>query len=170
MTSKTAFEVYAAGTARLWIARRPRGDWLLDDIRALKDVGIGVIVSLLTADEVRNLDLIDEPDCCKRLDVEFMSVPIPDFGVPSDSSSFMRAVADVTKYLEEGTSVAVHCRQSIGRSGLLICGVLLRLGLSVDQAVATASAARGVTVPESPEQRRWLEANARALGSPSSSA
>ena len=148
------------------MARRPRGgDQLLDDIRALKDVGVGVIVSLLTAEEMRDLDLVEEPGCCQRLDVEFISVPIPDFGVPSDSSSFMKAVEDVTKYLERGTSVAVHCRQSIGRSGLLICGALLRLGLSLEQAIATVSAARGVTVPESPEQKRWLEANARELAS-----
>ena len=128
-------------------------------------MGVGVIVSLLTAEEVRDLDLVEEPGCCKTLDIEFISVPIPDFGVPSDSSSFVKAVEDVTGYLERGRSVAVHCRQSIGRSGLLVCGVLLKLGVSLEQAVATASAARGVTVPESPEQRRWLEANARVLAS-----
>src|SRR5262245_12474516 len=166
-----AFEVYAVGAARLWIARKPRGgDWLLDDIGALKDAGVGVLVSLLTAEEVRDLDLVEESDCCKRLGAEFISVPIPDFGVPSDSSSFMTAVEDVVRHLEAGTSVAVHCRQSIGRSGLLVCGVLLRLGVSLEQAVATASAARGVTVPESPDQRRWLEANAHVLRSHSSSA
>jgi protein-tyrosine phosphatase len=66
----------------------------------------------------------------------------------------------VISALQRGQSVAVHCRQSIGRSGMFTCAVLVALGLPVENAIATASEARGLTVPETPQQRMWLEAHA----------
>jgi protein-tyrosine phosphatase len=57
---------------------------------------------------------------------------------------------------EKDNRVAVHCRQSIGRSGLIACGILVASGVDVATAIATASQTRGVAVPETEEQRRRL--------------
>jgi protein-tyrosine phosphatase len=65
-------------------------------------------------------------------------------------------LSSITEALDEGKSIAVHCRQGIGRSGLIAAAVLVSSGTDVDQAIETVSAARGQTVPETPEQLQWI--------------
>jgi len=158
------FRVQDFGSACLSIVRRPRGgDWLDDDIRDIKTAGALILVSMLTPDEQSDLQLAAEAECCRAAGIEYLSVPIPDFGVPTDSLPFEKAVARVARALSEDRSVAVHCRQSIGRSGLMACAVLMAMGMPLEKAVTTVSTARGVPVPESPEQRRWLATNAEKI-------
>jgi protein-tyrosine phosphatase len=169
------FRVHSVGSASLSIVLRPRGgDWLEDEIRALKTAGVQLLVSMLTPDEQAELDLSAEAACCSALGMEYLSVPIPDLGVPTDSASFENAIKKVISALQRGQSVAVHCRQSIGRSGMFTCAVLVALGLPVEKAIATASEARGLAVPETPQQRMWLVAHAymfaRSLRDPRKSA
>ena len=114
---------------------------------------------MLTPDEQAVMNLTDEADVCRAVGMEYLSIPIPDFGVPIDASWFEQGVAHVVHTLSQNKSVAVHCRGSIGRSGLLTCAALVAMGVPLKKAVATASDVRGVPVPESPEQRRWLAAN-----------
>ena len=52
--------------------------------------------------------------------------------------------------------MAVHCRQSIGRAGLIAAGVPIASGVAADRALETVTSARGVTVPETSEQREWI--------------
>jgi protein-tyrosine phosphatase len=63
----------------------------------------------------------------------------------------------VTRTLSDGKNVVVHCRQGIGRSGLVAACLLVRKGMSPGAAVEMASAARGVPVPETSEQRDWID-------------
>jgi protein-tyrosine phosphatase len=58
--------------------------------------------------------------------------------------------------LEEGKSVAVHCRQGVGRSGLIAAGVLMSSGMETEKAIDVVTAARGVMAPETPAQLEWL--------------
>jgi len=62
----------------------------------------------------------------------------------------------IARALEEGKSVAVHCRQGIGRSGLIAAGVLMSSGIAAEKATEVVSAARGLPVPETPGQLQWL--------------
>jgi protein-tyrosine phosphatase len=54
------------------------------------------------------------------------------------------------------TNLVIHCRQGIGRSGLAAC-LLAKTGLSPGAAIEMVSAARGVPVPETKEQRAWID-------------
>lgn len=65
-----------ANHARLGIMARPRGhDWLLDDLRALKQSGVDVVVSALTAREADDLGLSAEADSCVEKRIALPSVP-----------------------------------------------------------------------------------------------
>jgi hypothetical protein len=68
----------------LAIMGRPAGEWLPDEINALRNAGIGVVVSLLTDEETHELGLHGETDICQSLGVDFISLPIPDRGVPEN--------------------------------------------------------------------------------------
>jgi protein-tyrosine phosphatase len=137
----------------------PRGDdWLADDIAALQAEGVGIIVSLLTEDEQVALGFAAECDVCVAQGIEFITFPIQDFGVPADGQGFLTLASQLAEQVKAGKSVAVHCRQSIGRSGLLTCAVSVALG-SVTEAIDLVSRARGVRVPKGADQHRWLEDN-----------
>jgi protein-tyrosine phosphatase len=71
-----------------------------------------------------------------------------------DAISLIGRIADA---LENGNNVAVHCRQGIGRSGLIAAGVLVTSGIAPERAVEIVSSARGQTIPETLEQRQWLQ-------------
>ena len=143
---------------RLAIAARPRGgDWLEDETRGLRQTGIDIVVSLLEEDEAAQLDLLDEGKAAEANGLRFLSFPIPDRGVPSSTPTAISLMANIAVALEEGKNVAVHCRQGIGRSGLIAAGVLMTSGMTPEQAIQVVSSARTTAVPETPEQRLWAQ-------------
>jgi protein-tyrosine phosphatase len=148
----------------LAITPRPRGgDWLDDDIAALASQGVRVLVSLLRGDEQIELGLENEAAACVAQGVEFIALPVPDLGAPIDSSEFVQVVDDLAAQLRAGMSVAVHCRQSVGRSGLLAVSIAVAVGVTLESALEAVSTARGVRVPETPAQAEWLRRNVNVL-------
>jgi protein-tyrosine phosphatase len=143
---------------RLAIAARPRGgDWLDDEADGWRRAGIDVIVSLLEEDEAAQLDLADEAKAAEANGIRFLALPIPDRGVPASATATASLIAAILEALEEGKNVAVHCRQGLGRSGLISAGVLVSSGLDPEQSIAVVSSARRQTVPETPDQRSWIQ-------------
>ena len=70
------------------------------------------------------------------------------------SRSFVWAVRE---QLTAGKNVVVHCRQSVGRSGLLAIAVLLSAGAALAESIEAVTRARGCAVPETQEQLHWLK-------------
>ena len=143
---------------RLAIAARPRGgDWLDEEAATWRRAGIDIVVSLLENDEAAQLDLEDEHRAVEKQTITFVSLPIPDRGVPASTEAATAMIGGLAVQLDAGRAVAIHCRQGIGRSGLIAAGLLVNAGIKPDEAIAMVSSARGVSVPETPEQRRWIE-------------
>ena len=141
---------------------KPPGTDVDRDIGYFRERGVGTIVSLLEPPEAAALSLGNEGDVCRANGLRFVQFGIPDFGVP-DTGSLLALVERVTGMLENGDSVGVHCRAGIGRSGLLACAVLVGLGQSAEAAIRLTSQARGVQVPETPEQTEMVKTIARLL-------
>lgn len=143
---------------RLAIASRPRGgDWLDDEAGAWREADVDVVVSLLENDEAAQLNLLHERQAAEDHDIDFISFPIPDRGVPASMQDAVSLIARIGAQLEAGKNVAVHCRQGIGRSGLIAAGVLMTSGAGPAEAMQIVSSARGVAVPETLAQRQWTE-------------
>lgn len=143
---------------RLAVAARPRGgDWLADEVSGWRQAGIDVMVSLLEDDEAAQLGLDEEAAEAEANGVRFLSFPIPDRGVPASGAATASLIAVISDALETGKNVAVHCRQGIGRSGLIAAGILINSGLDPEQAIRVVSSARGVTVPETADQRLFIQ-------------
>jgi protein-tyrosine phosphatase len=150
---------------KLAMAARPRGgDWLSADVAGWKRAGADTVLSLLTPEEENDLDLRQEAGEIKRQGMEFTSFPIPDRQIPKSEAKWAELLEEVTGVLSEGKNVVVHCRQGIGRSGLVAACLLVRKGISPGAAVEMASAARGISVPETNEQRDWIDHYAVGLG------
>jgi protein-tyrosine phosphatase len=135
------------------IARPRGGDWLDDEVRAWRRAGLNVVVSLLETEEAAQLELDSEGTVAQAHGVQFLSFPIPDRGVPASTRD---ALGRLSASLDEGKNVVVHCRQSVGRSGMVAAGLLIAAGMTAEQAIETVSQARGATVPETAEQLQWI--------------
>src|SRR5437763_10639209 len=71
------------GRGRLAIMPHPRGhDRLEDEVRALREEGVDVVVSLLTREEVGAFGLAREEALCLGAGMAFLSHPIRDRSVP----------------------------------------------------------------------------------------
>ena len=149
---------------KLAMAARPRGgDWLRDDLEGWKRAGVDSVLSLLTPEEEKDLDLREEAGAARTLGLEFVSFPIPDRQIPKSEAKWAQVLERVAGVLSDGKNVVVHCRQGIGRSGLAAACLLVRRGMSPGAAVDLVSAARGVPVPETAEQRDWIDHYAVSL-------
>jgi len=143
---------------KLALVARPRGgDWLTDEIANWKRGGVHAVLSLLTPEEERDLDLRDEASEARKLGLDFYSFPIADRQVPKSEAKLGELLDKMNKALSAGRNVLIHCRQGIGRSGLVAACLLIKNGMSPGAAVEAVSAARGISVPETAEQREWIE-------------
>jgi protein-tyrosine phosphatase len=146
-------------TGQVSIMARPRGgDWLFDEIKALREAGVDILVSLLTSTEVSEFDLAEEAAFCRDQGISYLSFPIPDRSVPPFSASTFAFLERVNVHLSAGKHVALHCRQGLGRAVLMAASLLVLTGFSPDQAFDRLSKARGYPVPETEEQRAWVVA------------
>jgi protein-tyrosine phosphatase len=152
---------------KLAISARPRGgDWLEDDISGWRRAGVDVVVSLLTTQENADLQLGEESSLSQPRGLRFLSFPVEDRGVPVSQQGALAAVAKVNEMLQQGKNVAVHCRQGIGRSGMFVTASLVLCGWAVNDAMNLVSQARGLTVPETPEQREWIREISKKISLP----
>lgn len=142
---------------KLGIVPRPRGgDWLIDETNAWREAGIDVVVSLLEPGEEAQLILEGEAAAAAASSIEFRPFPIRDRGVPASQDSVAELADGIMDALEMGRNVAVHCRQGIGRSALIAGAVLVATGKDPKTALKTIEESRGLEVPETDDQRRWL--------------
>jgi protein-tyrosine phosphatase len=143
---------------RLAIMARPRaGDWLEDEIAGWRDEGVGVVVCLLEPNEMVELGLQREPVLCRHHAIDFIAFPIQDRGVPGSKEDTAALAKRLAEWLQDGSAVAIHCRAGIGRSSLIAACILGFLGIRPTDAFQAIGKARGVTVPDTEQQRDWVQ-------------
>jgi predicted protein tyrosine phosphatase len=142
---------------RLGIVPRPRGaEWLPDETRAWREAGIDVVVSLLEPGEEADLDLAGESAASTANGLAFRAFPIPDRSVPSSLEAVAELADEIVAALHSGKTVAIHCRQGIGRSAMMVAAALIAGGLNAETAVNAIRQSRGLDVPETQAQRQWI--------------
>jgi len=153
-----------AWPGRIALSARPRGgDWLADEVADWKRAGIAAVLTLLEPQEEEDLDLRGESAEVRKQGLDFSSYPIPDRQVPASEAKLAQVLEELDRKLSSGKNVLVHCRQGVGRSGLVAACLLVKRGISPGAAVEKISAARGVAVPETEEQREWIDHYATAF-------
>lgn len=143
---------------RISIMARPRGgDWLIDEIKALYNEDVHVLVSLLTRAEIDEFDLDNEAAFCQQHNIVYLSFPIIDRSVPAFSDTTFVFLQQLQTYLSQNKQIAIHCRQALGRAVLIAASLLVLNNFSPKQAFLELSRVRGYPVPETEEQKAWVE-------------
>ena len=129
-----------------------------DEIEGWRSASVDVVVSLLEPHEVHELELESECEVCIRAGLAFISLPIPDRGVPASLAKTRLLVASCSEQLNAGNNIVVHCRAGIGRSSMIAACVLVAAGLRPNVAFERIAMARGQPVPDTPAQTEWVDA------------
>ena len=135
------------------------GEYLQDDIKYLKNIGVSYVVSLLEVRESSELGLSDEGKYCSNLGIKFENLPIRDRSIPPNSASFIKSVNNIYEFILNGANVVAHCRAGIGRSGIYTTSILIRHGHSAQEAFKLVSVARGFEIPDTQDQIEWINEN-----------
>jgi protein-tyrosine phosphatase len=145
--------------SQLAIVPRPRGgDWLDDEMSALRQAGVDIIVSMLEEPEAMELGLEREGAAAEQAGLEFINHAIPDRSVP-ELDTFVEFLAALEENLANGRRIGVHCRGCIGRASVVTSSLLIRSGIPAEDAWNQIEAARGCTVPDTVEQLAWVQRN-----------
>ncbi len=141
-----------------WIAGSARpgryGD-LADDLAALRDSGVRLIVTL----------------CAEPLHIpaelgghfEVLHEPVAD-GAPPDPAQLERIVSTLESARAGGTRSVVHCRGGVGRTATVLIPVLMRIeGLSLEEAAARLRSAGRFTQSMAQHEflREWSDERGR---------
>jgi len=152
---------------RLGLMARPRGaDALREEVAAWQRTSLDMVVSLLEAHEIRELELLEEPVLCAEHGIAFRHFPIPDRGTPPSLREAVTLIAELNAALVNGKSIAIHCRAGIGRTGLIAGGLLHTLGVPGKDIFHLLSRSRGLAMPDTSAQAEWVDRYVRGSRSP----
>ena len=132
-----------------------------DPDELVERVGADTVVCLVESHEIR----ARYPDYCDWLrrheGTRAHWRPIPDLGALPDPA-MAGLVDDVVALITTGRHLIVHCGAGIGRAGTIACGVLIRLGMGLDDALGHVRSHRRLAGPEAGAQQQFLEHLAQA--------
>lgn len=133
------------------------GPWARD-LAAISDWGAGALVTLMEGHELTQLGVGDLGSAARRQGLDWHHLPIPDVSVPDATfaAAWPTASAVLREHLRAGRGVLVHCRGGLGRSGLVVAGLLIELGEAPAAALARVRAVRPGAVETAAQERYVL--------------
>ncbi|NOQ70951.1 MAG: hypothetical protein GQ574_03055 [Crocinitomix sp.] len=144
-------------TGSIGMMPRPRGnDWLSDEIKHLKQIGVNQVVSLLESHEMAELELEMERANCEEQGIVFSNFPIVDCAVPESKAAFNAFAEKLIEAIQNGSKIVVHCRMGIGRTSTLVATILIKLGLHKADVFEYLSEIRTLQVPDTQQQKDWV--------------
>ncbi|MCO7223421.1 dual specificity protein phosphatase family protein [Pleionea sp. CnH1-48] len=145
------YPVANIGKGQLYVMPKPSAEWLEEDVKYFASLGVTKVVSLLESDEEFELGLRNEKNALQAEGIDFLRFAIKDRNLP-EPRSFGHLVDNLYRDIQNGQSIAVHCRAGIGRTGVLACCLLIKDNLAPEQAIDQVSAVRNIRIPDTQEQ------------------
>ncbi|EKM54046.1 uncharacterized protein PHACADRAFT_209872 [Phanerochaete carnosa HHB-10118-sp] len=105
---------------------------LRQDLKRIKELGVGCVVCCLDDDELQYLGAPWEEyaQTADELRLDVLRIPTPEGLAPADAAVLDAHLARlIDAYTLRGIPVLVHCRGGVGRAGLVACCWALKLGL-----------------------------------------
>ena len=132
------------------------GKNLLAQCREYRFLGVDMVVSAQTMSEAESLGLDEEEAMCAEAGMSFLRIPVKDHSAPPYSKDIFAAIDEIVEATNAGKRVFIHCFAGIGRSASIAAAVLVRQGMTGKAAIEALRKARGLIVPETNAQIRWI--------------
>jgi protein tyrosine/serine phosphatase len=159
-----ALELPAGVAGALYLSSMPGRYRPFDrDLREADELGVATVLCLNPRDEIE----WKSPHSHAALNDgshgwRVIEHPIEDFRAPGRNDAFVALIDDIAGHLRAGERLMLHCAGGIGRTGTVGSCILIALGLSPDEALATVRRARAW--PENKAQTdfvHWFAARER---------
>lgn len=113
-------------------------------ITQLKGQSVDAILSVLSAEEMAQLEVESLPELCQQQGIQWFNLAIGNHQLPGDKdiSDWQQYKSRITHVIDQGGKVAVHCKGGTTRTGLGAAMVLLELGWTPEQAISTVKSIR----------------------------
>ena len=123
------------------------GVWKRDldsDLDELEKWGARLVLTLVEPDEPRYLNVPNLGDAIQLRGIEWLHLPIKDFGTPSEAfeKDRCRYGAEIRRALREGADIVVHCKGGQGRAGMIAARLLVELGTDPEAAIRSVRTVR----------------------------
>jgi len=151
----SGFEVFAVPTGAGLLAISPR-PVSRRDATLLCAWAPDIVLSLTENPLLRGDWLADVEMAVCQHHIDWLHVPVPDFGVLSVqyAAPLAHSIAVICAVLGRGGRVLIHCDGGCGRSGMVALRVMIAAGEDADSALARLRTARPCAI-ETSEQLAW---------------
>lgn len=120
------------------------GESMIDDLLSIRNWGAVALVTLLEESEFSFLGVKDLPQRAVTLSLLWLHLPIRNLSIPDKSFEELWSWAGprLCLLLREGQRVVIHCKEGIGRAGLVAARLLIELGTPPEEAIKAVQKAR----------------------------
>ncbi len=117
---------------------------LQQSLEQLAAAGASAILTLMPQDEMQRNAVIDLPELCAQLGLEWFHLPIEDDHAPEQlfQEAWQQSRERIHALVNDGKSIAIHCKGGSGRTGLVAAQILLERGLPLDEVIERVRAIR----------------------------
>jgi len=155
---------FAPGKFRMngWTASWDRD--LDTDLLRLRDYyGCQVLVSLIEQFEFEVLRILSLRERAGEFGISSIWFPIVDGSIPENPEDFAQTISEISKLMDDGKTVIVHCMGGLGRAGLTSACLLVSKGVDADEAIRAVRAARTGAI-ETAGQEQFVRLFQRTTG------
>jgi ADP-ribosyl-[dinitrogen reductase] hydrolase len=121
-----------------------------------------VFVSLMEDFEYRKFGIATLFPEVRQRGSQLLHYPLVDVSVPTNKPSYRVLIEQLHTQIHAGEHILVHCKGGLGRTGLVVASLLVRLGHKSTEAVRITRETRPGTI-QTAAQERWVHAYARGL-------
>jgi protein-tyrosine phosphatase len=115
-----------------------------DSLEQLAAAGATAVITLMPIDEMQRNAVTALPELSAQLGLRWFYFPIEEEHAPEKAfhEAWQADKSTVQHLLKSGKSIAIHCKNGIGRAGLVAALILLEQGLPWKEVIQRVGAAR----------------------------
>lgn len=137
------------------------GDWQRDlaaDIRAIRESGAVAVLTVMEAQELRELGVPEIGEAVEQAGMDWHHLPMPEGGVPDANveNLWLYSGHRVRESLAAGKRILIHCKGGLGRTGMIAARLMVELGEPPADAIRAVRKARPDTI-ETAQQKRHVQ-------------
>lgn len=135
-------------------------DWRSSIVRGLERVaasGARTLITLVERATLARYDVPDYGDLVRDAGLDWRHLPIADFSTPDAGfmAAWREASQELHRRLDDGETIAIHCRAGLGRTGTVAALILIERGLTPEEAIRQVRRSRPGTI-ETDAQQAWV--------------